>query len=73
MQGDLIAASHNDAIYRIRLSPDGTAVTSDTVLFSSAASLPLDVTALGAHDPFPGTIWVADLVGNGVVVFTRCI
>jgi hypothetical protein len=69
MQGDLIAASHNDAIYRIRLSPDGTAVTSNTVLFSSAASLPLDVTALGADDPFPGTIWVADLVGNGVVVF----
>jgi hypothetical protein len=69
MQGDLIAASHNDAIYRISLSPDGTEVTSSTVLFSSAASLPLDVTALGPADPFPGTIWVADLVGNGVVVF----
>ena len=69
MRGDLVAASHNDAVYRIQLSPDGTEVTSSTVLFSSAASLPLDVAALGAADPFPGTIWVADLVGNNVVVF----
>ncbi len=69
MRGDLLAASHNDAIYRIRLSADGTAVASSSVLFSSAASLPLDVTALGDDDPFPGTIWVADFLGNGVVVF----
>jgi hypothetical protein len=69
MRGDLLAASHDDTIRRIRLNADGTAVTSNTVLFSSAASLPLDVTALGAGDPFPGTIWVADLIGNAVVVF----
>ena len=69
MRGDLIAASHNDAIYRIQLSDDGSAVTSSTVLFSSAAQLPLDVTALGPDDPFPGTIWVADFLGNSVVAF----
>ena len=69
MEGDLLAASHDDAIYRIQLSADGTQVTSSSVLFSSAASLPLDVTALGDSDPFPGTIWVADFLGNGVVVF----
>ena len=69
MRGDLVAASFNAAIYRIQLSPDGTEVTSSTVLFSSAATLPLDVTALGSADPFPGTIWVADLFGNDVVVF----
>ncbi|HEU0171698.1 MAG TPA: choice-of-anchor D domain-containing protein [Acidimicrobiales bacterium] len=69
MEGDLLAASHDDAIYRIQLSADGTQVTSSSVLFSSAASLPLDVTALGDSDPFAGTIWVADFLGNGVVVF----
>ncbi|MGH9258376.1 MAG: choice-of-anchor D domain-containing protein, partial [Acidimicrobiales bacterium] len=69
MRGDLLTASFNDAIYRVRLSPDGTAVTSNTVLFSSAAQLPLDVTALGDADPFPGTIWVADLQGDAIVVF----
>jgi hypothetical protein len=69
MEGDLLAASHDDAIYRIQLSADGTQVTSSGVLFSAAAALPLDVTALGDGDPFPGTIWVADFLGNGVVVF----
>jgi Cep192 domain 4/Malectin domain len=69
MEGDLLAASHDDAIYRIQLSADGTEVVSSSVLFSSAATLPLDVTALGDNDPFPGTIWVADFLGNGVAVF----
>jgi Malectin domain/Transmembrane protein 131-like N-terminal len=69
MRGDLLTASYNDAIYRVRLSPDGTAVTSNTVLFSSAAQLPLDVTALGDAGPFPGTIWVADFEGDAIVVF----
>ncbi|MGH9227691.1 MAG: choice-of-anchor D domain-containing protein [Acidimicrobiales bacterium] len=69
MDGDLLTASHDDAIYRIRLSPDGAAVTSNAIMFSSAATLPLDITALGDADPFPGTIWVADFQGNSVVVF----
>jgi Malectin domain/Abnormal spindle-like microcephaly-assoc'd, ASPM-SPD-2-Hydin len=69
MDGDLLAASHDDGIHRIQLSADGTAVTSSSVLFSSSASVPLDVTALGDSDPFPGSIWVADFLGDGVVVF----
>ena len=69
MRGDLLAAGHDDAIHRMELNADGTAVTSNTVLFSSAGSLPLDVTALGDGDPFPGTVWVADFVGNAVNVF----
>ena len=69
MEGDLLAASHDDAIYRIQLSADGTQVTSRSVLFSSAASVPLDVTALDAGDPFPGTIWVAGFLSDEVVVF----
>ncbi len=69
MQGDLLTASYDDAIHRIELNADGTAVTSNTVLFSNAGSLPLDVTALGDADPFPGTVWVADFQGNAVNVF----
>jgi hypothetical protein len=68
MRGDLLAASHNDAIYRVKLSPDGSAVTSNTVLFSSV-NLPLDVTAQGDGDPFPGTIWAASYLGDALVVF----
>jgi hypothetical protein len=69
MRGDLLTASHGDAIHRIRLTPDGTAVASSTVLFSSAAQTPLDVTAVGDAGPFPGSIWVADFQGDAIVVF----
>ena len=69
MQGDLLAAGHDDAIYRIQLNGAGTAVTHTSVLFSSAANLPLDVTAAGTNDPFAGTVWVTDFLGNNIVVF----
>src|SRR5678815_4519624 len=45
MQGDLLAAAFDGAIYRIQLSADGDAVTSRTVLAAQVANLPLDVTA----------------------------
>jgi hypothetical protein len=69
MQGDLLAASHDKAIYRIQLDGSGNAVTHSAPLFSNAATLPLDVTAAGPSDPFPGTIWVADFLGNAIVAF----
>ena len=69
MRGDLLTASYDDAIHRIELSANGTAVVANTVLFSNAGSLPLDVTAVGDAGPFPGTVWVADFVGNVVNVF----
>lgn len=69
LQGDLLTAGHDQSIQRIQLDATGTAVTHSSPLFSSAAALPLDVTALGDADPFPGTIWVADFSGNKIVVF----
>ncbi len=69
MRGDLLTASYDDAIHRIELNAGGTAVVANTVLFSNAGSLPLDVTAVGDAGPFPGTVWVADFVGNVVNVF----
>ena len=69
MRGDLLTASYDDSIRRIELNADGTGVLSNTVLFSNAGDLPLDVTALGDTDPFPGTVWVADFLGNALNVF----
>lgn len=68
LQGDLLTASHDDGIHRVELDPTGTVVTSRSVLVSSAGALPLDLTAQGDADPFPGTVWVADLVGDAVIV-----
>jgi hypothetical protein len=69
MQGDLLTAGHDDTIYRIQLNDAGTVATHVSALFSSAADLPLDVTAAGPTDPFTGTIWVADFLGSNIVVF----
>ena len=38
MKGDLLAASHGDAIHRMKLTADGTAVTSNDVLFTSVGT-----------------------------------
>jgi hypothetical protein len=69
MQGDLLAASLNGTIQRIRLGVGGTTATSVTALFTTAGVAPIDVTALGDGGRFPGTIWVADLLGDTVTVF----
>jgi Malectin domain/Abnormal spindle-like microcephaly-assoc'd, ASPM-SPD-2-Hydin len=68
LKGDLLAASFDRAIYALHLSPDGEQVTSRTILATPVGTVPLDVTAQGDNDPFPGTIWVADYLGNAVTV-----
>lgn len=68
MKGDLLAASLSNAIQRIQLTPDGTAVRSNAALFTSLVA-PLDVVAQGDGDPFPGTIWAATFLDDQVVVF----
>ncbi len=69
MQGDLLVATFNNSIYRITLNGDGTEVTSRPKLFANVGSTPLDVTAQGSSDIFPGTIWVADYIGNNVTIY----
>jgi hypothetical protein len=68
MKGDLLVTSFNTTINRIRLTADGNAAVSNTQLFSSLAA-PLDVTAQGDSDPFPGTIWEADFLTDSLKVF----
>jgi hypothetical protein len=69
MDGNLLAASFDNSIYRIVLSSDGTQATSVTTLFSSVGGTPLDVWAQGDNGPFSGTVWVADYANNDIVVY----
>lgn len=72
MNGDLIVASYGKDIHRIQLNGSGTNVTSKSVLanFGSdpSAQVPLDLTAQGDGDPFPGTIWVVDNISSKLYV-----
>jgi len=68
MQGDLLAASFNNKIYRVSFDSAG-GLQSKNVMFSNVGTLPLDVIAQGDFDAFPGTIWAADFQGNKIVVF----
>jgi N-acetylneuraminic acid mutarotase len=60
MTGDLLAASFDNTVYRIKLNSAGDAALSNQPLFSTVGNTPLDVTATGSSGNFPGTIWVAD-------------
>lgn len=68
MQGDLLIASFDNTIKRIKLSADGTQVISNTNLFSNVGMKPLDVTSPNTG-PFAGSIWVADIALGKIVVF----
>lgn len=71
MKGDLLAASFNGKLYRFKLNSAGTALVpgGQTVLASGFGTTPLDVTAQGNNDIFPGTIWVATYGSHGITVF----
>ena len=62
MDGDLIAASLDGNIYRIHVNSDTTSATHE-ILASGLNGAPLDVTAQGDFDLFPGTIWIAFVEG----------
>jgi hypothetical protein len=68
MAGDLLAAGFDNRIYRLELSGHGTAARR-SVLFDDVSRVPLDVTAQGDGDPFPGTIWVGDMADGSITVF----
>jgi glucose/arabinose dehydrogenase len=57
LRGDLLAASLDGNVYRVKLDPAGTRALRKQALFTLVT--PLDVTAQGDDGPFAGTIWVA--------------
>ena len=68
MKGDLLAASFNKSVYRIQLNNSGENIIGLDKFFTNLGT-PLDVTAQGDNDVFPGTVWVADYAQNGITVF----
>ena len=69
LDGNLLAASFDNTVYRIVLSANGTQATQVAPLFSSVGNTPLDVWAQGNAGPFPGSVWVADYGTSGIVVY----
>lgn len=80
LQGDLLAASFNGNLYRCKPdgagglidlpgSDSGTAQGKCEVLLGGFGAQPLDVTAQGDTDVFPGTIWAATYGASSIVVF----
>jgi N-acetylneuraminic acid mutarotase/uncharacterized protein YodC (DUF2158 family) len=69
MTGNLVAVSFDGAVYRMQMSADGNSVSSKTVLATGFGSVPLDITAQGDNEIFPGTLWVVDYVGNSIHYF----
>ncbi|MDQ3777503.1 MAG: PQQ-dependent sugar dehydrogenase, partial [Actinomycetota bacterium] len=56
-RGDLLAASFDGGVYRVKLDASGTRAVRRQRLFTLVT--PLDVTAQGDGGPFAGSIWVA--------------
>ena len=69
MQGDLLAASFNGNVYRFQLNGAGSDITSQEALFSGFGSQPLDVTAQGDAEIFPGTVWAVTYGSQNITVF----
>lgn len=68
MKGNLIAAAFGKKIYRVELANNGTVVQSKSLLKENLGTVPLDVTAQGDNDIFPGTIWVVDNIAKTITV-----
>jgi hypothetical protein len=69
LTGDLLTASFDNRIYRLKLSSDGRRLVRKEILFDDLGQAPLDITAQGDGEPFPGTIWVGDVADGSLKVF----
>ncbi len=69
LKGQLLLTSFDNTLKRIELNAAGDSVVLSENLFSSVGAAPLDVTAQGDLEVFPGTIWVVDYVNGSIIVF----
>jgi len=67
MKSDLLAVSFDGRIYAIELGPDGTVASVESRLLTTT---PLDVTAQGDRDPYPGVIFVAAYGSDQIVILS---
>ncbi len=63
--GDLITVAFDGTLLRFSTSQNEDEFT---VLASGIGTIPLDVTAQGDFDVFPGTIWVCNYAGDNITV-----
>jgi hypothetical protein len=68
MQGDLIIASFDNTVKRIKLNAAGNAVVFAENLFSNVGTVPLDVDVADSG-PWAGSIWVCDINTSTIYVF----
>jgi len=68
MTGDLLTASIDHRIYRVRLDGTGRKVLAKTP-FATVKGFPLDVTAQPAAGPFRGTVWATDYETGAIHVY----
>lgn len=68
MKGDLLTASFNKTVYRVQLNNNGNKVVGLDKFFTNLGT-PLDVTAQGDNQIFPGTVWIADYAQNGIHIY----
>jgi hypothetical protein len=68
LAGNLLTASFDNLIYRLRLRSDGR-LEGKEILFDAVGQGPLDLTAQGDGEAFPGTIWVGDIADGSITVF----
>jgi len=71
LKGNLLAASFNENIYNVNLNNAGSINSAQdvSVFASNFGANPLDVTAQGDNDIFPGTVWAATYGANNVTIF----
>jgi len=71
LKGNLLVASFNERIYMVDVNSSGSINNeSDVSIFASNfGNNPLDVTAQGDNDIFPGTVWAVTYRADNITVF----
>ena len=71
LQGNILAASWNGNIYRVEIGNDGRLKpgTGIQVFATGIGENPIDVTAQGSGEIFPGTVWVLNFRSQDIVIF----
>ena len=68
MAGDLVTVSFDGNVSRIKLNKTGKGVMFKNPIAKNLGVIPLDVTANGDDQVFPGSVWVADYQGNTIYI-----
>ena len=71
LSGSILAAAFNDKIFRVQVQADGKLKpgTGLEEFATGFAKTPLDITAQGDNDIFPGTVWTANYGSDNISVF----